>query len=82
MKSAGPGGSSSGGAASSDGKSPVSPSSAEMRSLIPRVVTPPALRKMYPRYSHKLNFFAHIFKSYVPVLVRRENVPFIGHSVM
>merc|ERR1711936_1520739 len=28
---------------------PVSPSSAEMRSLIPRVQTPPALRKMYPK---------------------------------
>ena len=28
---------------------PVSPASAEMRSLIPRVQTPPALRKMYPK---------------------------------
>ena len=33
---------------------PVSPSSAEMRSLIPRVVTPPALRKMYPKDQDKL----------------------------
>jgi hypothetical protein len=28
---------------------PVSPASAELRSLIPRVQTPPALRKMYPK---------------------------------
>ncbi len=33
--------------ASSSG--PMSPSSAETRSLIPRVATPPALRKMYPK---------------------------------
>lgn len=30
---------------------PVSPASAETRSLIPRVVTPPALRKLYPKPS-------------------------------
>lgn len=33
---------------------PVSPASAETRSLIPRVVTPPALRKMYPKQADKL----------------------------
>ena len=38
--------SSSGGPGSSG---PVSPSSGELRSLIPRVQTPPALRKMYPK---------------------------------
>jgi hypothetical protein len=30
---------------------PLSPASAEMRSLIPRIATPPALRKMYPKPS-------------------------------
>ena len=42
---------SSSGRTSQASSGPVSPASAETRSLIPRVVTPPALRKLYPKLS-------------------------------
>jgi hypothetical protein len=41
----------SGGRSSQASSGPVSPASAETRSFIPRVVTPPALRKLYPKPS-------------------------------